>query len=77
MLNIADQIGEMSVELIALIRLAEDKSASGLGTMGEATQLMVSINDLCRKVPNSEALLLETKIKSHTAWIVSGPIAQA
>jgi len=76
-MSYVDQIGEMSVEVIALAQLARDASAGCRETTGEAVQLIEQINALCCEITNSEAAFLENKIKRHTMWIANCPVAYA
>lgn len=76
-MNVADRIGEMSVEFIALMRLAEDKTANCTNAATLALQLVKDINDLSLEVPLSDLKEFDRKVHRHTAWIANGPVAHA
>lgn len=76
-MNVNDRIGEMSVEFVALVRLAEDKAMPCLDAATLALKLVTDINDLCLTVPIAEVSQMERRIRSHTAWVANGPVAQA
>jgi len=72
-----DQIGDMSVEFIAMIRFAEDKEVASKLALTHAQSLVNQINDLCVELPISEAVHMESKLRKYTMWIANGPVAQA
>ena len=77
MQNLMDQIGDMSVEFIAMIRFAEDREVASNVAILRAKDLIKEINDLCVELPVSEAAFMENKLRKHTMWIANGPVAQA
>lgn len=72
-----DQIGDMSVEFIAMIRFAEDKEVGSKLALTRAQSLVAQISDLSSEIPISEAIHMESKLRKYTMWIANGPVAQA
>ena len=72
-----EKIGDMSVEFIAMMRIAEDREVGDKSAATRALQLVTQINDLCEELPISEAVHMDRKLRLHTRWIANGPVAQA
>jgi hypothetical protein len=72
-----EQIGEMSIEFIAMMRIAEDREVGSKSAATEAIGIVNQINDLCMEVPLSEIKFMEQRLRKITMWIANGPVAQA
>jgi len=70
------QISDMSVEFIAMTKLAVDKDG-GKKAAAEAKYLFEEISRLSLEVPISELSSMEQKIHQRTVWISNDPAAQA
>lgn len=75
--NTFDQIGDMTVQFIVMMRFAEEKQTGGKEATLRAMNIYNEINELASHVPISEAKMLEIRIRKHLMWIAAGPAAQA
>lgn len=73
--TMVQQIGEMSVEFIAMSKFATAGGGKTIAT--EFKHLIEDISRLCAEIPLSEAAFLEEKIRKVTIWISNDPAAQA
>jgi hypothetical protein len=72
-----DKIGNMSVELIAMMRIATDHEVGDKTAATRALQLVNQISILYEELPDPEVIHMDHKLHLYTRWIANGPVAQS